>query len=299
MAAALACAAPASAAVLVSNIGQTANGNGSLSTSRGLAFTTGPGAGGYTLTSIEVKFHTAPGTGLQMKVHQGRPDGTVHATLTNPSSLGTGNLTFTAPSGTTLAASTTYVLVPSGTTTGAVSLTDIDAEDSGGASGWSIADGGWLVSLGAWGETTNGMLIRVNGDPVDQAAPTFVTAWADGTALTLLFDEPLGTATLANTAFAVKKRGADGTESSVDLGTTAPSVSGSAVVLTLASALASTDRRVTVASRNPRAARATGSWTPRATRRRASPSTSPTCFSPISVRTRFGRQGTSMAERRP
>ncbi|MYE13244.1 MAG: hypothetical protein F4X99_16650, partial [Gammaproteobacteria bacterium] len=254
MAAALACAAPATAAVLVSNIDQTASGtetlNGRLVVHE---FTTGAGAGGYTLTSVEVKFSAAPNSTVRVRLLQGDRDGSVHATLTNPAALAAGNLTFTAPSGTTLAASTTYALAIDSATSGTLSQANTDAIDSGGAPGWSIAISGDTSqdAGGNWISSAFEVLFRVNGDPVDQAAPTFVTAWADGTALTLLFDEPLGTATLANTAFAVKKRGADGTESTVDLGTTAPSVSGSAVVLTLASALASTDRRVTVAYTKP------------------------------------------------
>ena len=250
-AAALACTAPATAAVLVSNIDQTVATNEALNTKAfAHEFTTGPGTGGYTLTSVEVKFGTAPNGTVRVRLT--RDDlGVVHATLTNPSSLAAGNLTFTAPTGTTLAASTTYAVVVDSATSGALSLANTNMIDSGAAAGWSISTGAAIQDSGTWTSVLGEVLFRVNGDPVDTTAPTFVTAWVEDTALTLLFDEPLGAATLANTAFAVKKRAADGTESSVALGATAPSVSGRTVVLTLASALASTDHSVTVAYTKP------------------------------------------------
>ena len=251
--AALACAAPAAADVLVSSIGQTASpapqdlNNFTVSQD----FTTGSNANGYALTSVEVGFPAAPNATVRVRLLQGSRSGSVHATLTNPSSLAAGNLAFTAPAGgTTLAASTTYAVVIDNATTGTVSPTSSTSEDAGGAAGWSIADRWFVVATGT-SDFAGSIRIRVNGSPVETTTPTLVTAWVDGTALTLLFDEPLGAATLANTAFAVKKPAADGTESSVDLGSTAPSVSGSTVVLTLASALASTDRRVTVAYTKP------------------------------------------------
>ena len=254
VAGALAVAVPASAAVLVSNIDQTASATRTLN-GRSVVheFTTGSNPTGYALTSVEVKFSVAPNSTVRVRLLQGGRDGSHAIRLTNPSSLATGNLTFTAPTGTTLLASTTYALAVDSATSGTLSQANTDTIDSGGAPGWSIAttgeeshDGG-----GSWTPETFEILFRVNGSPVETTPPTFVTAWVDGTELTLLFDEPLGAAALANDAFAVKRRSADGTESTVDLGATAPSVSGSTVVLTLASALDAADRRVTVAYTKP------------------------------------------------
>ncbi|MYD93111.1 MAG: hypothetical protein F4Y02_05340, partial [Chloroflexi bacterium] len=185
IAAALALAAPAYAEVLVSNIGQSATHNRAFSgLDSAQVFRTGAGTGGYTLESVEVKFHSASASDLRVRLHQGTPTGTVVATLTHPSSLAAGNLTFTAPAGTTLEASTTYVLVLDTTTTGAVSTTNLTGEDPGGAPGWSIMKG-QSSGGGRWRDGRR-LLIRVNGS----AAPPAVTIAAgtspvtEGTAAT-------------------------------------------------------------------------------------------------------------------
>ena len=87
---------------------------------------------------------------------------------------------------------------------------------------------------------------------VDTTAPTFSSAVVAGTVLTVTFDEPLGAAArLANTAFTVKKTPSGGMETNVSLSTTAPSISGSTVVLTLASAVVATDGSVKVSYAKP------------------------------------------------
>ena len=96
--AALAFAAPASAEVLVSNIGQSTSTTRAFSdVDSAQAFTTGSNAKGYTLTNVEVKFPVAPGSDLRVRLLQDTPTGTNVATLTNPTSLVAGDLTFTAP----------------------------------------------------------------------------------------------------------------------------------------------------------------------------------------------------------
>ena len=123
-------ATPTAAEVLVSNIGQpdTTPGNlGSLDLAQ--QFTTGANTQGYTLESVELRFSTAP-SGVSVKVATSANDGDVVATLTNPSSLTTGNLTFTAPANTTLSASTNYwVLLEA--TSGVARRTTSDSEDFG------------------------------------------------------------------------------------------------------------------------------------------------------------------------
>ena len=65
---------------------------------------------------------------------------------------------------------------------------------------------------------------------------------ADRTKLLLAFDTALdGSVTLANTVFAVKKTPDGGTEADAPLSTTAPSISGKRVTLTLASAVLASD----------------------------------------------------------
>ena len=83
------------------------------------------------------------------------------------------------------------------------------------------------------------------------AAPILQSATVTGTALTLTFSEPLGAAaSLANGAFTVKKTPQDGTEQTVSLGGS-PSISGSTVTLTLASAVLATDAGVKVSYAKP------------------------------------------------
>ena len=134
-------------AALVSNVGQTAAGNANVtaSQSQGQGFTTGSESGGYTLGSVELAVSSFSGTASDITVSiysesSGDPGTLVH-TLTTPASISTPVTTFTAPSGTTLAAGTTYYVVISTTGSGInLSRTNATAEDTGGASGWSIAD---------------------------------------------------------------------------------------------------------------------------------------------------------------
>ncbi|MCY4389481.1 MAG: SwmB domain-containing protein, partial [Desulfurellaceae bacterium] len=203
-------------------------------------FTTGAGSGGYKLTSIDLKFATAPNSTVQVQVHENDRDRDVHATLTNPSSLAAGDLTFTAPANTeTLAANSTYAVVVSLATSGQLQATNSTAEDAGGAPGWSIANSYGVVDTGHVG-FTGALSMRINGSAADTTAPAVVGAWVAGDKLTIVFDEVLGAATLANSDFAVKKTPLGGTETNVSL-STAPAISGRTVVLTLASDVASTD----------------------------------------------------------
>ena len=81
----------------------------------------------------------------------------------------------------------------------------------------------------------------------DTAVPTFVEATVNGTSLVMTFSEELGAAaSLANSAFTVK----NGTGTTQALSGT-PSISGSTVTLTLATAVANTDTGVKVAYTKP------------------------------------------------
>ena len=85
-------------------------------------------------------------------------------TLTTPASISAAVTTFTAPSGATLAASTTYYVVISTTSSGiSLSRTNATAEDSGGVSGWSIADSRRFFGSSGWNTTTRPIRMRVNG----------------------------------------------------------------------------------------------------------------------------------------
>ena len=159
-------------AALISNVGQTAaTGAAQVSTSQSQAqgFTTGSDSGGYTLGSVELAVSSFSGTASDITVSiysesSGDP-GTVVHTLTTPASISAAVTTFTAPSGATLAASTTYYVVISTTSSGiSLSRTDATAEDTGGASGWSIADSRRFLGGSGWNTTTNPIRMRVNGD---------------------------------------------------------------------------------------------------------------------------------------
>ena len=92
---------------------------------------------------------------------------------------------------------------------------------------------------------------RAVTNAMDTTAPMFASATVDGTSLVITFDEALAAASkLANSAFMVKKTPSGGSEQTVSL-TGTPSVSGKAVTLTLAAAVASTDTNVKVIYTKP------------------------------------------------
>ena len=148
----------------VSNINQTNGGVGGFHNDHAQAFTTGSSGGGYQLTAIMFQFSVVSDPQLASKMSvsvrgdsSGNPGSTL-ATLTNPTLSIGGERTFSfTHSGITLAANTTYWAVidigggPLGNN--AIRNTASDAEDSGAASGWSIADDSrfrsWQTS-GSW-----------------------------------------------------------------------------------------------------------------------------------------------------
>ena len=163
---------PLADVTLISNVDQTAaTGPAQVSATQSMAqgFTTGANTGGYTLGSVELAVSSFSGTASDITVSiysesSGNP-GTVVHTLTTPASISAAVTTFTAPSGTTLAAGTTYYVVISTTSSGiSLSRTEATAEDTGGASGWSIADSRHFFGRSGWNTTTNPLRMRVNGD---------------------------------------------------------------------------------------------------------------------------------------
>ena len=155
------------------------------------AFTTGTNDDGYTLDSIGFKFHSisdtsTAGADLQMTLNadnSGEP-GNVLCTLTDPPSFtSSGVQTFGAPSTCpTLTKETTYhtvverVQVSGGSTINRDGTTN-DSEDTGSATGWSIANGGQRFSSNTWSATSYNHQIDVRGSPVmattTNAQPTF------------------------------------------------------------------------------------------------------------------------------
>ena len=177
--------------VLVSNIGQTQNSTSNVrSYDHAQGFTTGSNSPGYMLTSIEVQIQSEGVIGSAVVRKTDPNTGDLVATLTGPASgtgggsqtVGTGAQTFTAPSGTSLEASTEYFVVfesDASTNSLAFSVTDADAEDASAAAGWSINDSGHFrnrVNTGSFEPFSGSKRIRVNGaiktSTTTNAAPT-------------------------------------------------------------------------------------------------------------------------------
>ncbi len=182
---------------LVSNFGQANGGTGNfVQHDHAQAFTTGANAGGYTLTGVDFSFPQINDGGLagklaaEIRSDSGGAPGAVVATLTKPGTIAVGTNSFTH-SGVALAANTTYwavldvtlVLLPGANT---IQNTASDAEDAGGADGWTIADDGhyrtWNTS-GAWTSFSLSRKMTIHGTAVETVeTETFVanTGQADG-----------------------------------------------------------------------------------------------------------------------
>ena len=182
---------------LVSNFGQANGGTGNfVQHDHAQAFTTGANAGGYTLTGVDFSFPQINDGALagklaaEIRSDSGGAPGAVVATLTKPGTIAAGTNSFTH-TGVALAANTTYwavldvtlVLVPGAST---IQNTASDAEDAGGADGWTIADEGhyrtWNTS-GAWTSFSQSRKITIHGTAVETVeTETFVanTGQADG-----------------------------------------------------------------------------------------------------------------------
>ena len=132
--------------VLVSNTAETAtNGTSSFQAQR---FETGASTGEFTISEVQLLLSTST-TGGKSTIVRIREDdngepatSTPLATLTNPGTLTADSLnTFTAPVGTTLAASTTYwITVNEGIALNRVSFAQTQADDETGETGWSIGN---------------------------------------------------------------------------------------------------------------------------------------------------------------
>ena len=253
----LVAAGPVQAATttLVSNIDQTPGVvSGNLAAHDFAAgFTTGSNVTGYSLRDIEIRFGAdSTPSGLSVRLATGpATNPTDVATLTNPATLVRGINRFAAPANTMLSANTTYFVVVEGTA-GHVRRTTSDAEDSGGASGWSVADTTRFrtaSSTGNFVSRSDSLLIRVNGSA--NPLPELMSAEVDGTKLEMEFNQSLNTAVVpAPGDFAVT---VEGTARSVASGSVA--VAGKKVTLTLSSAV-TVGQTVTVSYTKPTGATA-------------------------------------------
>ncbi len=99
---------------------------------------------------------------------------------------------------------------------------------------------------------THVTLAAQSSHKVDGVVPTVLSATVKSTSLVITFSETLGTAaSLANSAFTVKKTPQSGSETTVNLSSIAPSISGDTVTLTLGAAVVATDTGVKVTYAKP------------------------------------------------
>ena len=113
------------------------------------------------------------------------------AALTAPATVTAGSInTYTAPTKTVLAASTTYWLRVDATSSGRTLLVDVN--DETGAAGWSIADDGKQLFSGTWtADSSFKIKFAINGQAfVAPSAPTGVTATAGNGQVTLSWSDP-------------------------------------------------------------------------------------------------------------
>ncbi len=193
--------APIMASSLVSNLGQTEAVSAPLSSFDTIqGFLTG--AGGYTLTSVQLRLkRLTVGTSFNVpsvKLRQGTTSGT-SATLTGQEVVLTAedtdvtsttgaNYTFTAPASTTLSASTRYFIVVESAGRDVQWLTtDLPGEDATPATGWSIDNNGGrrpASNTGAFDTRNRTQLLSINGITTTSPnnAPIVATAIPDQTA---------------------------------------------------------------------------------------------------------------------
>ena len=192
---------PVMASSLVSNLGQTeAVGAPLISFDTIQGFLTG--AGGYTLTSVQLRLkRLTVGTSFNVpsvKLRQGTTSATsvtltgqevvLTAEDTDVTSTTGANYTFTAPASTTLSASTRYFIVVESAGGDVQWLTtDLPGEDATPATGWSIDNNGgrrFASNTGAFDTRNRTQLLSINGITTTSPnnAPIVATAIPDQTA---------------------------------------------------------------------------------------------------------------------
>ena len=205
----------------ITNTGQGSGGTAGSSTGgTGLAFTTGSTSGGYVLSSIDVVSADPEGHGFSVTLYtangSGYPDDLV-AELTPPDSFAAGTLTFTAPNP-ALAASTTYVAVARvavASNSVTYNTTTSNSEDSGGSSGWSIANAFiWSSNGSTWNHTSSGKSLRIavkgfapnDAPPAGPAAPLVKPVAGSHDTLSVDWTAPGNTGRPAITGYDVQYR---------------------------------------------------------------------------------------------
>ena len=214
---------------------------------QGQAFTTGPHAAGYRLTTVAVDLTSTVVTDptYAVKICTGTDSAPCTAevgTLTNPASLVTGRNEFTASGGgIDLSHSTTYYFVfdvtAAGTGVHNMFHTTSDGEVADRASGWSIANNsvGKQFDVTSWSTNANTLQIELIGRAKESTAPTPQSYEISGSKLIITYDRELDTTAPAAGQFRVKVGSAATADAS------AVAISGNRVTLTTATAAASGD----------------------------------------------------------
>ena len=190
-------AAAQTATTFISNTGQTdtgANTGASSSTPRAQQFTTGSNAGGYTLSAVVVNIRAGSTDTPAFALHQSTTASGVEVPGTKVVDL-TGSITtageqsFTPASTTTLSTSTKYFVVLSTSSISGVNIqrTGSDDEDSGGSTGWEIANNSVFStnSGSTWTSSGSSIEIAIKGTIVSgtNAEPTVANTIPDQTAM--------------------------------------------------------------------------------------------------------------------
>ena len=164
---------------LVSNIGVSSAGTittvgGSSGRNQAQQFTTGAHTAGYVLSSVEILLHgfnSGAGDAVAVSLRRNglsNTPGTSLGVLTNPTNIGNGRKTFTAPAGTTLKPNTAYHILVAAPTGGFnIHIHGTNAEDDDSASGWSLRDSRWSsTGGGVWNGAPESLRIQINGYPI-------------------------------------------------------------------------------------------------------------------------------------
>ena len=163
--------------ILVSSTGQTSGGSAETGNHNGSQhrhaqkFTTGSNPAGYTLDEVRIHLGTngnAAAPVITVNSGSGNNPGAVLYTMTNPATItDSATNTFTAPSGATLEADTSYFVVMENSNTNddpnaiyQVGITASNGEDSTGLSDWDIDDTGRTGTPG-WSATSGNVAFRI------------------------------------------------------------------------------------------------------------------------------------------
>ena len=171
---------------LVGNTGQPPGSVQTVTARLAQGFTTGGHASGYALSEVQVHFQDQSGTGEgRVTIWSADGSGNPHEllyTLANPSSIANSALnSFTAPADAVLLRNTQHFVVVEATSgVFHVGTTSSNAEDAGGADGWSVANGLRAGVGSAWTSAPGTNLrIAVRGTQADNFQPEVTNALMD------------------------------------------------------------------------------------------------------------------------